>query len=892
MKMYKKITFGLGLLLSVFIFISIGNSSATALTRAEVLSDNYKMTALDTITLTVPGTPNNGGSTVYKFTDDDPNDTTYNYKYDGPNIDGGICGGGKGITLTGPVPPSNSDVTIVANIDISLQQGTVGQNNLNCSNDVKGQIQILVPAAVSSTSPGSGGTQSIEPTCESGSFTSLEWIMCPLFNIAADLTNKLVDEFKKQLCFKVDESQTSSKATCEATPTKEIKPAWNAIKNIVSALLVIIMLIAIFAQATSIGPVDAYTLRKLLPRLVAAVILIQISFYLFSWVVNVVDDLGEGLDTLLNSIFTSSSGVNLNDLDELLARAKVGVATATGANWVAIIGIIALGIASLPVLLLMLFGAAIAIFIAFAVLIFRKVLIIALLLIAPVALLLWILPNTERYWKMWWDNFLKILLMFPLIVLLIEAGRIFAFVAGPTAGNEFIALLIVMIGFFGPLFILPKTFKWGGTLMAMAGENLGKVGGSVGKPGKDYLEWRKGISRWNIARGQRRAILEQRAKRGFAEGISAQSGRGRLNRARLLGIGTPEGERDVLERAGRSAQAEVAKAEREEDEFANLRLQEEVDRTSPTNHDHLVRARALGQTQYEERDANGNRTGRMIQIGQTELRDRIAASRKLLQLGGTGNHQAYEQAYDHASNAGGEELRQFKRGITADIGTISSQLPHIVKGVDTTVAQLNEDSFASLSAAEMQTLLGNLSQRSASGDATAQQNLEILATKFQAALHTPGKVVNTGAAEAMSAFISDNPGFINTINADRGVAGTPQIDHSQRTVISTERIQDINTELVKRGSAGPAGTAVPSPTPTVTPGPGASVSSGVINIPHGSRTAVVVESDEVAIQRDVKKAGGWSRMSNPDLLRIYQYRTGNLKSSAEQELKNRGIFPS
>ena len=344
-----------------------------------------------------------------------------------------------------------------------------------------------------------GNCTTADTTCEATWNNPLTWLACPLFNISEAMTNFLIQTFEKQLCFKVDVSETSANTECDVTPTADIKDAWSAIKNVVSAALIIIMLVAIFAQAISVGPIDAYTLRKMLPRLVAAVILIQLSFYIFSWIINLVDDLGEGLGSLLNGFFPG----NIDNLNFLLGNAGVGEGTGTVVNWLAIIGIITAVVIALPMVLMFLFLAIVALLVGLAVLVFRKILIVALLLVAPVALLLWVLPTTEQYWKKWWDNFIKVLLLFPLVVLIIEAGRIFAYVAGDALkdGSKIIALFVVMIAFFGPLFILPKAFRWGGSLMQFAGDKAFKASDKLSEKPKDYFKTRQ--QDWTAERRRR-----------------------------------------------------------------------------------------------------------------------------------------------------------------------------------------------------------------------------------------------------------------------------------------------------------------------------------------------------------------------------------------------------
>jgi len=77
--------------------------------------------------------------------------------------------------------------------------------------------------------------------------------------------------------------------------------------------------------------------------------------------------------------------------------------------------------------------------------------------------------DTSRHGKIleeWRDNLVKVLFMFPIAVAIIAAGRILLMWPGSTYGGStvdqgnFVDLLFVLVGFFGPLFILPKTFKW------------------------------------------------------------------------------------------------------------------------------------------------------------------------------------------------------------------------------------------------------------------------------------------------------------------------------------------------------------------------------------------------------------------------------------------------
>lgn len=323
-----------------------------------------------------------------------------------------------------------------------------------------------------------------EGTCElNSSGFSLSWVMCPLLASANAFSNTMISLFEKELSFSVTQDLTKNSGQ------DKIKTTWSLIKDISSAVLVIILLIMVISQAIDFGPFDAYTIRKVLPRLIIAVIAMQLSWAFFAWVVNIFNDFGNGLGDLMYAPFGGPDNLKLGGL---LANAHIGTASAAAINYIALLPVLVLSISALPTLLSFAVGGIVSIMVGVGVLIFRKILILMCLIFAPIALLSWILPGTERYWKLWKDNFLKALTMFPIAVALIAAGRIFAYTVGTQSNGTFLNFIVVMVGFFGPLFLLPKTFRWGGSLMSTAGGYVGNFGSRVQKavePGvKGYAE--------------------------------------------------------------------------------------------------------------------------------------------------------------------------------------------------------------------------------------------------------------------------------------------------------------------------------------------------------------------------------------------------------------------
>ena len=156
------------------------------------------------------------------------------------------------------------------------------------------------------------------------------------------------------------------------------------------------------------------------------------------------------------------------------------------------------------------FYVVLAFFVAFFVLLLRKIFVLLLVIILPLALIAWIIPGTEKYWKNWSNNFTRLLLMFPLIMALIAGGRIFAYLAtdplgvifrpqlatydlGPlsvpyfAAAGDFATLAIIILAFFAPYFLLPMTFKWGGSLMGMVADAIDRRRMKAQERGKEAI---------------------------------------------------------------------------------------------------------------------------------------------------------------------------------------------------------------------------------------------------------------------------------------------------------------------------------------------------------------------------------------------------------------------
>lgn len=290
-------------------------------------------------------------------------------------------------------------------------------------------------------------------TCETQLANPLTWIACPIIEGGQATIDAFDAAITRELTIDADEYM--NRDTSEVA--KRFYAAWSGFRVLALGLLVIFGLVMVFGQALSLDAFDAYTVKKMVPRMAMAVIFITFSWPLMQLAIEVTNMLGVGVRSLLYAPFSDYGAVEFNaGLSSLVGAAGLfGVGSA-------FIGLGVFGILSLVV------TALLAVIIGFAIIVFRRMLVMILVVLAPVAIVCSVLPNTEKVWKLWWDFFSKALIAFPIITLFIASGRVFAQVASSqnTGESSTIESAIAFIAYFGPYFALPTAFKLAGGAIA------------------------------------------------------------------------------------------------------------------------------------------------------------------------------------------------------------------------------------------------------------------------------------------------------------------------------------------------------------------------------------------------------------------------------------------
>ena len=326
-----------------------------------------------------------------------------------------------------------------------------------------GNVRVQIIAA-NVTPPSAANTGQVQhdsnATCDTGG-DPLNWILCPVFNSAAGFADWLFANIV------VPFLRTSPVSTDPADSTFKI---WSNFRIYGNIFLVIALLVVVFGQAIGGGVVDAYTAKKVLPRLLIAAILINLSIYIVAFLVDLTNIVGGSLGKILTQPLANAGAFNITP-SGIGAGKIVGVSASVG------MGAILLGFASkalivkaiMPIMLFIIMPVVFGLITAFVTLIIRKGLILALLLISPVAFALYCLPNTEKYFRKWWDLLLQTLLVYPIIIIFFAVADILSVTIVNANGNSSgIALLVAFILQWLPLLGIAYA-------ISLAGGLVGKV---------------------------------------------------------------------------------------------------------------------------------------------------------------------------------------------------------------------------------------------------------------------------------------------------------------------------------------------------------------------------------------------------------------------------------
>lgn len=237
------------------------------------------------------------------------------------------------------------------------------------------------------------------PSLPSGGELVTNYVICPLVDLLYNGVGLMLNMLEGSGLLSVSPLMGNDPDTKNSR--EGIFGAWTVFRDLANVGIIIGLFFVVFSQATSFG-MNAYGVRKMLPKIVIAAILINLSFVICAVLVDVFNIMGSSLGSTLEAAIG-----NRGSAEGILTSASSGV---TGA--ISAVGTIIMALLMLVILILLtLFGVVCVFF-----LIARQILIILLIVAAPIAFIAWLFPNTESQFKKWWSTLIRLLAIYPIVM--------------------------------------------------------------------------------------------------------------------------------------------------------------------------------------------------------------------------------------------------------------------------------------------------------------------------------------------------------------------------------------------------------------------------------------------------------------------------------------------
>lgn len=457
----------------------------------------------------------------------------------------------------------------------------------------------------------------------------LGWLVCPVINFMARIADAafamIADNF-----LKIEPGLASG---------GEVQAAWGIMRNIANGAFIIMFLAIIISQLTGFG-ISNYGIKKMLPRLIIAAILVNLSIYICQIAVDLSNILGYGLRAGLGGIGDGISAANS------VLKSGQGGETWGGIALTVLAGATAAVLALAVLIGALVSGLVVMVTIA-ALLIARKALIVILIVISPLAFVAFLLPNTEKFFSKWRSTFVGLLMVFPIVGLLFGGGILAGSIvkAGATDADNTVMQIVGELIKVLPLIAVWSVLKKAIDVAGAIGQHINNAGGRLGGLGGSAKNWAK--DRYANSRlGQMQDFRKKQiARRKKLMRAGAWKGSGILDKMRWI---------------GRNASAERSKALNESALTNNRWIGGDLGRRLAAEGQDAVddeeRETAKRMLDYQY---NGNAAAALRGAGDNEMLKYVASKK----LASTGKHGA-QQMYDYLQSGGTISSRRMAETLT------------------------------------------------------------------------------------------------------------------------------------------------------------------------------------------------------------------------------------
>jgi len=253
-----------------------------------------------------------------------------------------------------------------------------------------------------------------------------------------------------------------------------------------NAAFIIAFLVIIYSQVTSAG-ISNYGIKKMLPRLAIAAVLVNISYYICAFAIDLSNISGHALQdvfmqirtTVLTTGHSSGGSIEVFTWENLTALILSGGAAAVGIR-AFLVGEGGVLSSAIILLLPVLLGALLAVLMVVLVLAARHALIVILTIISPLAFVCYLLPGTEKWFEKWRKMFMTMLIFFPAFSLLFGGSQL----AAAAILQNTSTIIEVILGLAVQIIALPLT----PFLFKLSGGILNRIAGIVNNPNKGLID--------------------------------------------------------------------------------------------------------------------------------------------------------------------------------------------------------------------------------------------------------------------------------------------------------------------------------------------------------------------------------------------------------------------
>lgn len=345
-------------------------------------------------------------------------------------------------------------------------------------------------------------------SCGNPNINGVGWIVCPVTNFLAGGMDTIFSILTSFLQVQPVQSTTQN----------VLYRAWSYMRTFANIAFVIAFLIIIYSQLTNMG-VSNYGIKKLLPRLIIAAVLVNVSYWICAVAIDVSNILGYSIQDLFIYMRNHLVGAEGNNWNTIGWKALADVVLAGGGTIVglggAAIAFTGAGAGVVYMLLPVLAGVITAAFVAVIVLAARQAIITVMVILAPLAFVAYLLPNTEKYFGKWRELFMTMLLMFPIFSLIFGGSQLAgtAIIQAASGSSAVFTILFGMAVQVAPVVITP-------TLIRFSGSMLGRIAGMINNPKKGLVDRTKNFSKDRIGnyQAQRMKRLSEAQQKRIASG--------------------------------------------------------------------------------------------------------------------------------------------------------------------------------------------------------------------------------------------------------------------------------------------------------------------------------------------------------------------------------------